>query len=56
MVSVVPFGGGMTPAKADVKLSTAWMSAFARVSVGMVRYLCLKDKVLQLGVCLVLLM
>ncbi len=39
MASVVMFGGGKTPAMADVKLSTARMSASARVSVGMVRYL-----------------
>jgi hypothetical protein len=37
MVSIVMFGGGMTPAMADVKLPAAQMSAFAGVSVGMVR-------------------
>ncbi len=56
MASVVMFGGGMMPAMADVKLSTAQMSASAGVSVGMVRYLCLKNTVLQVQVCLVLLM
>jgi hypothetical protein len=37
MASVVIFGGEMTPAMADVKLSAAQMSASAGVSVGMVR-------------------
>jgi hypothetical protein len=53
MVSVVMFGGGTKPAMADVKLSAAWMSASAGVSVGMVSYLCLKNTVLQVRVCLV---
>ncbi len=56
MASVVMFGGGTTPAMADVKLSADRMSASARVSVGMVRYLCLKNTVLQVRVCLVSLM
>jgi hypothetical protein len=56
MVSVVIFGGGTMPAMADVKLSTAQMSASAGVSVGMVRCLCLKNTVLQVWVCLMSLM
>ncbi len=44
------------PAMADVKLSTARMSASAGVRVGMVRYLCLRKTVLQVQVCLMLLM
>ncbi len=56
MASVVMFGGGMTPAMADVKLSAAPISAPARVSVGMVRYLCLKNTLMQVQVCLVSLM
>ncbi len=56
MASIVMFGGGMLPVMADVKLSAAWMRASARVSVGMVRYLCLKNTVLQVRVCGMLLM
>jgi hypothetical protein len=56
MASIVMFGGGTTPAIAYVKLSAAWMSASAGVGFGMVRYLCLKNIVLQVRVCLVLLM
>ncbi len=56
MASVVMFGGGRTPAMADIKLSAAWISASAGVSVGMVRYLCLKNTVLQVRVYLVSLM
>ncbi len=51
MASVVMLGGGLTPAMADVKLSTACMSASAGERVGMVRYLCLKNTVLQVRVC-----
>ncbi len=46
MASVVMFGGRTTPAMVNIKLSAAWMSASAGVSVGMVRYLCLKNTVL----------
>ncbi len=56
MASVVMLGGGTIPAMAELKLSAAQMSASARVRVGMVRYLCLKNTVLQVQVCLVLLM
>ncbi len=56
MASVVMLGGGMTSAIADVELSAAWMSASAGVGVGMVRNLCLKNTVLQVQVCRVLLM
>jgi hypothetical protein len=56
MESVVIFGDGTTHAMAGVKLSAARMSASDRVSVGMLRYLCLKNTVLQVRVCLVLLM
>jgi hypothetical protein len=56
MASVIMLGGGMTPAIADDKLSVAWMSAFAGVRVIMVRYLCLKNTVLQVQVCQVSLM
>jgi hypothetical protein len=56
MASIVMFGGGTTPAMADVKLSAAWMSASAGMRVGMVRYLCLKNTVLQVRVCQVSLM
>ncbi len=50
MASVVMLSGGRTPAMADVKLSAAWMSASAGVKVGMVRYLCLKNTLLQVRV------
>ena len=43
MASVVIFGGGMTPASALVRLSAAQIRASAAVSVGIVRYLCLKN-------------
>ncbi len=56
MAFVVMFSCGTLPAKADVKLSAAQMIASAVVSVGMVRYLCLKNTVLQVRVCLVSLM
>ncbi len=60
MASIVMFGGetlgGTTPAMADVELSAAWMSASARVSINLVRYLGLKNTVLQVQVCLVSLM
>jgi hypothetical protein len=47
MASVVMLGGETTPAMADVKLTAAWMSASSGVRVDMVRYLCLKNTVLQ---------
>ncbi len=56
MASVVMFGCGTMHAMAHVKLSAAWMSASAGVNVAMVRYLCLKNTVLQVQVCLVSLM
>ncbi len=56
MASVVMLGGGTTPVMADVKLSAAGMSASVGVRVGMVRYLCLKNTVLQVQVCRVSLM
>ena len=56
MVSTVMLGGGTTPVMAVVKLSAASMSASVGVMVGMVSYLCLKNTVLQVRVCLVSLM
>ncbi len=53
MASVVMLGGGMIPAMASVKLSAARMRALDVVIVGMVRYLCLKNTVLQICVWLV---
>ncbi len=50
MASVVMLGGGMIPAMALVKLSVARMRASDGVSVGIVRYLCLKNTVLQIRV------
>ncbi len=50
MASVVMLGGGMIPAMALVKLSAAHMRALDGVSVGIVRYLCLKNTVLQIRV------
>ena len=40
-------GGGRTPAIVLVKSSAAWMSALAGVTMGIVKYLCLKKTVLQ---------
>jgi hypothetical protein len=56
MASVVMLGGGTMPKLAYVKFFAAQMSASARVSVGMVRYLCLKNTVLQVRVYLLSLM
>ena len=39
--------GGTTPANASVKSSAAQMRASAGVIVGIVKYLCLKNTVLQ---------
>ncbi len=47
-------GGGMMSDIASVKSSAAWMSASARVMVGMVKYLCLKNTVLHTLECFVL--
>ena len=44
---------GITPASAVVRLSAAWMRASAGVKDGIVRYLCLKNTVLHMRVCLV---
>ena len=47
MELVVMLGGGMIPAMASVKLSAARMRASDGVSVGIVRYLCVKNTVLH---------
>ncbi len=48
MVSVVMLGDGMMPAMVPVKLLAAQMRALECVSVGMVKYLCLKNMELQI--------
>ncbi len=47
MASLVMFDSGITPDIASVRLSAAPMSVLAGVMVGIVRYLCLKNTLLQ---------
>ncbi len=56
MALSVMVDGGMLPAIAAVRSSAALISASAGVSVGMVKYLCLKKTELQVRVLLVLVM
>ena len=56
MASFVMVEGGMLPDIAAVRSSAALIRASAGVSVGMVKYLCLKNTELQVRVLLVLVM
>ena len=46
-------GVGISPAMASVRESAAQMSALAGVTVGIVKYLCLKKMVRHVRMCLV---